>query len=59
MSISIIGIILSIIAIIGGIYLIIDGTVNIEDEDYICFGIFLILLNIVIIITHLKKLGCI
>ena len=59
MSISIIGIILSIIAIIGGIYLIIDGTVNIEDEDYICFGIFLVLSNIVIIIIHLKNLGCI
>ena len=59
MSISIIGIILSIIAIIGGIYLIIDGIVNIENEDYIWFGIFLVLSNIVIIIIHLKNLGCI
>ena len=50
----IIGIILSIVAIIGGIYLICYG---IDDEVYIWIGVLLILFNIILLFIHLKNLG--
>jgi len=53
----IIGIILSIVAIIGGIYLIYDGIVNIENRDNISSGISFILLNVVLLFIYLKNLG--
>jgi hypothetical protein len=53
----IIGIILSIVAIIGGIYLIYDGIVNIENRDNISSGILFILLNVVLLFIYLKNLG--
>jgi hypothetical protein len=53
----IIGIILSIIGIIGGIYLICDGIVNIENRDNISSGILFILLNVVLLFIYLKNLG--
>ena len=52
---SIIGIILSIIAIICGICLIFDE----ENENNIWGGILLVLFNIVLLFIHIKNLGCI
>lgn len=54
---SIIGVILSIIGIVCGIYLIYDGIVNIENRDNILSGILFILLNVVLLFIYLKNLG--
>ena len=54
---SIIGVILSIIGIVCGIYLIYDGIVNIENRDNILSGILFILLNIFLLFIYLKNLG--
>lgn len=52
----IIGIILSIIAIICGIYLICDGF-NSREEFWLLFGILLVLVNIVLLFIHIHNLG--
>jgi len=54
----IVGIILSIIAIICGIYLICDS-INSREDFWLFLGILLVLVNTVLLFIHIHNLGCI